>query len=144
MLLIDIFFILAYGDMVICADAAPIQGKYGESGTIIFVVNASVPILFKVILINNSINDTLAYGYGNHFMVNSNFSDKLKGRTVVSYCNNRYNITITNLQFTDEFQILAKAWGIGRAWGVGPLITVSGEAFSSFEVFGKKRLSLQY
>ena len=144
MLLIDIFFILAYGDMVICANAAPIQGKYGESGTIIFVVNASVPIYFEVFLINNSINNSLAYGFGNHFMINSNLPDKLKGRTVVSYCNNRYNISITNLQFTDEFQILAKAWGIGRAWGVGPILIVSGEAFSSLEVFGKKRLSLQY
>ena len=138
-LLIDIFFILAYGGVVISADAATIQGVYGESATIIFVANASVPIeFFQVFLIDNSICNALARGVGNGFEILSNFTDKLKGRTIVSYSNNRYNISITNLQFTDEFQIFGKAF-----WEVEPN-AFSEEAFSNLEVFGKKRLSLQY
>ena len=125
--------------MVIRADTATIQGVYGESATIIFVTNASVAIeSFQVFLINNSIRNPLARGVGNGFEISSNLPDKLKGRTIVSYSNNRYNISIRNLQFTDEFQLLGKAF-----WEVGPN-AFSEEAFSSLKVFGKKRSSLQY
>ena len=125
--------------MVIRADTATIQGVYGESATIIFVTNASVAIeSFQVFLINNSIRNPLARGVGNGFEISSNLPDKLKGRTIVSYSNNRYNISIRNLQFTDEFQLLGKAF-----WEVGPN-AFSEEAFSSLKVFGKKRSSLQH
>ena len=87
--------------------------------------------------INNSIRNALARGVGNGFEISSNLPDKLKGRTIVSYSDNRYNISITNLQFTDEFQFLGKAF-----WEVGANAFTE-EALSRLEVFGKKRLSLQ-
>ena len=99
--------------------------------TIIFVTNASVAIeSFQVFLINNSIRNALARGVGNGLGISSNFPGKLKGRAIVSYSNNRYNITMTNLQFTDEFQLVGKAF-----WEVGSN-AFSEEAFSSLEVFG--------
>ena len=124
--------------MVVSADTSTIQGVYGKSATVIFVTNASVPLgSFQVFYINNSIRDALARGVGNGFEISSNLPDKLKGRTIVSYSDNRYNISITNLQFTDEFQFLGKAF-----WEVGANAFTE-EALSRLEVFGKKRLSLQ-
>ena len=132
------FFILVYGGVVVSADTATIQGVYGESATIIFVTNASVALgSFQVFFNNNSIHNALARGVGNGFEISSNLPDKLKGRTIVSYSDDRYNISITNLQFTDEFQLLGKAF-----WEV-ELNAFSEEASSRLEVFGKKRLFLQ-
>ena len=117
--------------MVVSTNTAIIQGVYGESATITFASTASVAIeSFQVFLINDTTLIALACGVGNGFEIADKLPHKLKERIIVSYVNNKSNITVTTLQYTDEFQPLGKAF---REEGPEAF---SEEAFSSLEVFG--------